>query len=150
MRNELISEDGRAARFLTFIMCAFAVRIILKHRSTKEMGCLTEGTVRLTRPHNGPGVLVHSERSGAFVTLKCASYVDLEALNNIENALEGDNVDTLVRVIIGKNDYGLVFRVPRENCGVICSDLWVNAGDEVWISTSRVGKHVIFGYTVPK
>ena len=116
---------------------------------------LSEGTVLLTRPHNGPGVRVHSESEGAFLHLSCAPAYDLDDATTAHEpptttAKDASNITTL-RVAVGNASACLAMPVQNgEGEQILVSNMWVDAGCEVWMSTSDVRKHVVYGFTTSK
>ena len=105
------------------------------------MSSLSEGNVLLTRPHTGPGVLVHSEEKGRFVTLYCSKAA---RLTPSERDGEGD---ATVSVVVGHAAHALVCQVDQnKGAHEIFRNVWVGQGEEVWISTTQVGAHAVFGF----
>ena len=110
---------------------------------------LSEGMTALTRGHNGPGVCVHSESNGAYVNLRIAMYIDLES-NADQNPAVVDVPEERVtlRLAVGKQTHALIvpLHLDTRPCDV-CNNLWVDGGQEVWISTSHPTRHIVYGFT---
>lgn len=109
---------------------------------------LSEGLTLLDRPHAGPGAFVHREGYGAFVHLYVAEALDMAALPPADAVVIDQAEDTL-RVTVGRGATAiqLTLRPPEEvKCPrCVVPNLWVEAGDEVWISSSRPGRYLAYG-----
>lgn len=106
---------------------------------------LSEGFVALNRPHNTPGVMVHKEPTGGFITLYAVPYWDMNIPPTENNDVNIENQIT-IRVTIGHNKNALVartFTCPH----TICHDLWVAEGDEVYVSASIVNRLAVYGHS---
>ena len=104
---------------------------------------LSEGVTALTRPHNGPGVLVHKEDVGGFLHLKIANYVNLEHPDYAQ-LCDKNHEATTIRILVGNTKVGIL--VLHTSDPHLLSNLWVDAGQEVWASTSSVNRHVVYGF----
>ena len=112
---------------------------------------LSEGRVQLTRNHSNCGVTVHTGQHGEFVHLRC---VPTKSLN--ENAEGQDMVmiereDVSFRVTIGNEANVIVLHFNSLTHMVkLLDNLWVEAGEQVWVSTSKPNAHLVMGYTTRK
>ena len=112
---------------------------------------LSEGVVQLTRPHTGPGIKVHYERNGGFLRLEC---VDCKSFNSVhgnpaeivDRSAQTGTERIEIRITIGQHDFGIWISIDGQgNQRTLLSNIWVDAGHEVWISTSHVNAHAVFG-----
>lgn len=104
---------------------------------------LSERFVALTRPHNTPGVMVHREETGGFVTLYAVPYWDMD-----NPPAEDANVEhpVTIRVTIGHNKNALICKT-FSSTHVVCRDMWVSAGEEMYASVSTVNKLAMYGHS---
>lgn len=108
---------------------------------------LSEGIVRLTRPHQGPGVKVHAPMlDGGFVTLSAAMCIQLDDPDAQANNNPGCE-EAIIRVTIGNASDAFVVPVPTRTTPVtLLSNVWVDPGQEVWVSTSVPNRHAVYGF----
>ena len=116
------------------------------------MQSISEELVLLSRPHQGPGVLVHSEVTGGFVTLSAIRACNLDDANQAEANLaqggadggENNNDNGKCRITIGHRKIAMYINLS--DAKTLISNVWVNAGEEVWMSTSRPNHHAVYGF----
>lgn len=102
---------------------------------------LSEGFTPLTRTHNGPGVLVHRASVGAFVTLYKTRYCSLDGPSE-----EGPVGEGTLRLTVGHANIGLISNM-YDSTPYICENMWVDAGDEIWVSASITHTMAVYGFT---
>ena len=112
---------------------------------------LSEGLTLLNRPHAGPGTFVHRESYGAFVHLYVAEALDMAAdhAERVDAVVVEQREDDTLRVTVGQGATAikLTLNPPKEvKCPrCVVPNLWVDAGDEVWISSSHPGRYLAYG-----
>ena len=111
---------------------------------------LSEGIVCLSRPSNGPGIKVHATADqSAFVTIYCSMCIDLNDTDNVDNNrnAEAPNEYAIVRITIGNCPHALAIPVPvHGKTTTLISNVWVDAFQEIWISSTRPKQHVVTGF----
>ena len=119
--------------------------------TTKKQTPLSENFTLLSRPHNGPGVRVHSEANGGYVHLKCATARNLETSPTWDDPKNADSQHTL-RIAIGNDKTVFLLKIDAHQFSeqTLLTNFWVEAGQEIWISTSSVNTHAVFGFTTPR
>lgn len=109
---------------------------------------LSEGMTLLDRPHAGPGAFVHREGYGAFVHLYVAEALEMAAAPAADAVVVEQGGDTL-RVTVGRGATAIKLTLsPPEDLKCpkcVVPNLWVDAGDEVWVSASRPGRYLAYG-----
>jgi len=108
---------------------------------------LSEGLTLLNRPHAGPGTFVHRESYGAFVHLYVAEALDMGATPPADAAVI-DRAEDTMRVTVGRGETAIKLTLSPPDLRVpkcVVPNLWVEAGDEVWVSSSRPGRYLAYG-----
>ena len=110
------------------------------------MQSITENLVLLSRPHQGPGVLVHSEQHGGFVTLSAIRACNLDDDQRAPgNAVVEDPAQNArCRITIGHRKIAIY--VSLSDSKTLISNIWVDQGEEVWVSTSHPQQHAVYGF----
>lgn len=108
------------------------------------MQSISEHLVLLSRPHQGPGVLVHSAQAGGFVTLWGIRACNLDDEDRAPN--ENNNAQNATcRITIGHRKIAIHVALTYDS-KMLISNLWVNPGEEVWVSTSQPKYHAVYGF----
>ena len=103
---------------------------------------ITEGFVLLTRALNTPGQRVHTAQNGHFVHLA----TDLVHTHNHDAAREGN---VTFHIFIGNREHGIQRQIVG-GIGQLLSNMYIESGEEVWVSTSCPDQFVIHGFTTKK
>ena len=120
-------------------------------RNNMRVTPLSEGIVPLSRSHDGPGVLVHQERGetdeqGAFVTIRSAPCWNMDQHQARDDVQHQNKDSNTARIIVGRRSTALAVDLLG---GVLCTNLWVHAGEEVWISATHAGTMCVYGHATP-
>ena len=102
---------------------------------------LSEGVTILTRSHSGPGILVHREAVGRFVSLYRVPALQLEGAGETKM----DDVPQTLRVSMGTRAVALSLTCHGENSHLILKNVWMEAGEEMWISTNHTNTSCVYG-----
>ena len=119
------------------------------------MTSLSEGRTLLSRAHANIGVKVHcadGARSGHFVHLQALPVMDMDANVTLETdgfvAVVNDDAMVTFRIVVGCTTEALIVRVPVFTVPTtLAVNLWVQPGEEIWMSTSHPRKFVVNGTT---
>lgn len=107
---------------------------------------LSEGVVPLTRSWQGPGVKVHTATAGQFVTLYLTPYQTLNDEHHQLIQVVDDKANaTSLRVVVGESNIALVVDATPSALPFV-ANLRVEAGEEVWISTTTPSRHAVHGF----
>lgn len=107
---------------------------------------ISERFVALNRPHNTPGVLVHRAPEDGFISLYAVPYWDMDNPPTPPDNANNIEANNTIRVTFGHNKNALVartFNAPH----VVCQNMWVQQGEEVYASAETVNKLAMYGYT---
>jgi hypothetical protein len=109
---------------------------------------LSEGSVRIDRPLQGPGVCVHRCASDCeFVRLYAHESVSLRDPQRQNNEVEAQTID--FRIMVGQRADALCVRVSWEDLRrggcILCNDLALSGTEEVWLSCSVPGACAVHG-----
>lgn len=109
---------------------------------------LSEGRVCIRRGLVGPGNLVHTEGTGSFVTLYGHRALDLNRADVIPTdavAVNPPNVDLpSLRISIGNAQTAIV--VDMADFGLILRNIYVAAGEEIWVAADKQDRVVVYGF----
>jgi hypothetical protein len=89
--------------------------------------------------------MVHRELTGGFLSVTCmrASTLDnvqLDQLDGTQAVIDG----ITLRITIGTQNIALITDVQAD-AKKLFENLWIEAGEEVWISTSAPNRLAVFG-----
>ena len=90
---------------------------------------------------------MHREPHGAFVHLYVAEALDMAAAPPAD-AVAVDPAEDTLRVTVGRGETAIKLTLcpPDLSCPkCVVPNLWVDAGDEVWVSSSRPGRYLAYG-----
>ena len=118
------------------------------------MTTLSEGRVVLTRNHESPGVLVHTETRGGFLSLQCVLHncIDDNQPNDVvvvDPTNERNNVS--FKMIIGTSPNALFFQFESiTSAQTLIQNIWINSGEQVWITTSHPRCYIVHGVSMQR
>ena len=114
------------------------------------MGTLSGGRTLLRRSHENVGVLVHQcKDQGHFVHLQVFPVYDMDVTTMGQGFPDVENEKEITfRIVVGHGSAAIISRffdltTPK----VIATNLWVDSGQEVWVSTNRPNRSLVHGTT---
>lgn len=95
------------------------------------------------------GVLVHKNYEGGhFVHLQIFPVYNMDTNTPQDGFINIDEEQVSFRVTIGHEPHALASKFPPPTSSkTLGVNLWVDAGQEIWISTSRANKYIVNGTT---